>query len=91
MSCFCQLTFVTSAIALAILSGCNQFNEYDCAKISVAVVANLENSTGLNASDLKLATYLYELVPARGSFMVHSYEEVFRACQKVKYDPNSPF
>ena len=91
MSGFAQLKFHIPAIALAFLYGCNQFNEYDCAKVTLAVVANLENNTGLTASELKLANYLYETVPARGSFMVHSYDEVFMACQKIKYDPNSPF
>ena len=86
-----RLPVLLAPITLVFVMSCNQFNEYDCANISVAVVAGLENDAGLNSGELRLATYLYEVVPARGSFMVHSYDEVFRACQKFKYDPNSPF
>ena len=86
-----RLPVLLAAITLVFIMSCNQFNEYDCANISVAVVAGLENDAGLNSSELGLAKHLYEAIPAKGSFMVHSYDEVFRACQKIKYDPNSPF
>ena len=91
MSGSTQFKVLLAAITLVFVMSCHQFNEYDCANISVAVIAGLENDAGLTSGELKLATHLYEVVPARGSFMVHSYDEVFRACQKFKYDPNSPF
>ena len=86
-----RLPVLLAAITLVFVMSCNQFNEYDCANISVAVVAGLENDASLNSGELSLAKHLYEAIPAKGSFMVHSYDEVFRACQKIKYDPNSPF
>ena len=91
MSGSIRLPILFAAITLAFVMSCNQFNEYDCENISVAVIAGLENDAGLNSGELKLATHLYEVIPARGNFLVHSYDEVFRACQKFKYDPNSPF
>ena len=91
MSGSSQLKVLLAAITLVFVMSCHQFNEYDCANISVAVIAGLENDAGLTSGELKLATHLYEVVPAKGSFMVHSYDEVFRACQKFKYAPDSPF
>ena len=77
-------------LGLSLLAGCNQYKEYDCDKISLAVVTDIENNNTLTGSELALAVHLYETVPARGNYLVHSYDEVFRACQQVKYDPNSP-
>ena len=68
-----------------ILNACNQLKDVDCDKIAVVVAAGVEKNSGLGSNDRKLALHLKDTVPKTGDF--HSFDDVQKACQRVKYDP----
>ena len=72
-----------------VLVACDQLKDIDCDKISIVVAAGVEKNSGLDSSDERLALHLRDTVIKTGAF--HSYENVQKACQKIKYDPNYRF
>ena len=77
------------ALTIMVVSGCDQYKEHDCQKIAMAVATGIANDTSLGGRERSLAIYLDESVAKPGRF--HSHETIFRACQKMKYNPNSPY
>ena len=72
-----------------VLVACDQLKDIDCDKISIVVAAGVEKNSGLDSNDEKLALHLRDTVIKTGAF--HSYDNVQKACQKIKYDPNYRF
>ena len=72
-----------------VLVACDQLKDIDCDKISIVVAAGVEKNSGLDSSDERLALHLRDTVIKTGAF--HSFGNVQKACQKIKYDPNYRF
>ena len=72
--------------SVAVLTACNQFHDINCDKIAMAVATGVEKNSGLGSKDMELALHLRDTVVKTGSF--HSYDDVHKACQRIKYDPN---
>tara|TARA_B100001093_G_C26751055_1_gene981145 strand:- start:849 stop:1127 length:279 start_codon:yes stop_codon:yes gene_type:complete len=72
--------------SFAALTACNQFYDINCDKIAMAVATGVEKNSGLGSKDIELALHLRDTVVKTGSF--HSYDDVQKACQRIKYDPN---
>ena len=72
-----------------VLVACDQLKDIDCDKISIVVAAGVEKNSGLDSNEEKLALHLRDTVIKTGAF--HSYDNVQKACQKIKYDPNYRF
>ena len=72
-----------------VLVACDQLKDIDCDKISIVVAAGVEKNSGLDSNDEKLALHLRDTVIKTGAF--HSHDNVQKACQKIKYDPNYRF
>ncbi len=72
-----------------VLVACDQLKDIDCDKISMVVAAGVEKNSGLDSNDEKLALHLRDTVIKTGAF--HSYDNVQKACQRIKYDPNYRF
>ena len=71
--------------------GCSDYKEHDCNKIAMAVATDLARDKTLDNDERRLATHIYQSVPLRGTFALHSFDEVYKACQHIAYNPNSPF
>ena len=72
--------------SVSALTACNQFHDINCDKIAMAVATGVEKNSGLGSKDMELALHLRDTVVKTGSF--HSYDDVQKACQRIKYDPN---
>ena len=70
--------------------GCSEYQEHDCNKIALAVATVLARDKTLDNGERRLATHLYQSVPRRGTYGLHSFDEVYKACQRIAYNPNSP-
>ncbi len=71
---------------LMVVVACDQLKDINCDKISMVVAAGVEKNSGLDSNDEKLALHLKDTVVKTGAF--HSYDNVQKACQRIKYDPN---